>query len=98
MVHFEDRMALQYFKQSHVGFECCFVFITFSNSDVVISGSHVHFRKESGISYFIHQFLDEGKRIAIGDGEGIKLPVVDHWSGLSVLSPSKEEWGGVLRL
>jgi hypothetical protein len=48
--------------------------------------------------YFIHQFLDEGKGVSIGDGEGIEFSVVNDWPRFPILFPNEEEWGGVLRL
>jgi hypothetical protein len=48
--------------------------------------------------YFIHQFLDKWEEVLVGYGEGIKLSVIDYWSGFPILFPNEEEWGGVLRL
>jgi len=81
-----------WFKQPVFCFESCFVFVAFSNSDVVISPSYVQFGVDVRIAQILYEVRDKGEWILVMHSEGIDLSIVLHWSQLAIFLSYEEEW------
>jgi hypothetical protein len=62
-------------------------------SYVVVSPADVELGEQAGSSDSCDEFGDEWEWCSVSAGPFVKLPVVLHWSELSVFLFDKEEWG-----
>ncbi len=80
-----------WFKETIFGFECCFLFISCLDLDIIVSPSYIKFGKDMCILYLTDKIRDEWQGIAILDGVFIQLLVVLNWSEFTVFLFHKEE-------
>jgi len=83
------------FEQPLGCFEGGFPFVSFFNSDVVVSPVYVEFGEEGSSLKLFQDRLDQGERVVVADCLFVQFPVVLDGSEFSVLLFDEEEWGGV---
>ena len=69
-------------------------FVSFLDSNVVITGSNVEFRKSSTTLPFVDELRDEWEGVRILDCDRVELAVVDDHSKFSVFLGDKKARGG----
>jgi hypothetical protein len=84
-----------WFKESQVGNERCFPFVSFFDSDVVVPPAHIELGEERRAFHSIDQLGDEWQGITVLYGPFIYFSVVLDRSQLAVFLFDKEEGGGI---
>ncbi len=79
------------FEKSVSGFECCFLFVSFTDTYVVVSPSHVELCIDVCITEIVDKICDQGKGVLVSNSDGVNLSVVLHRSHFTILFPDEEE-------
>ena len=64
------------FEKSFVGAEGGFPFVSFFNSNVIVSPTYVHFRENFSISKLVNEFTDQREWIVIFDRDVVKFAAI----------------------
>jgi len=91
----QSKEHYSWFKQSFWRFEHGFPFISFFDSDVVVSPSYVEFGKEGSSLELLQDRFNQGEGVVVADHLFIQLLVILDGLELSVLLFDEEEWGGI---
>src|SRR6266540_3503032 len=82
-------------KGSFTTTKCHFPFISFLDTDVVITPTNIHLDITIVFTKIVDQFVNTRKWISIAYSLGVKIMVVLYWAGLSIFLWNKEEGGGL---
>ena len=84
-----------WFKESFRGKECCLSFISFLDTDVVVSPAYVELSEEGTASEAVNSLGNEWGDIVVLLGPMIDRTVVLNWMEFSILLFDKKEVCGV---
>ena len=87
----EAKVHDHWFEEAVFGLECCFVFVSFSNTYVIVSPSYIQFSVDMCIAQVMYELRYKGEWILVVYGEGVDLSVILYQSQLAVLLSYEEE-------
>src|SRR5713101_1853083 len=84
----------QGFKHSFVHLEGSFPFITFLDSNIILSPSYIELGEDLHILQFINDIRNKRKWVLVFDGDSAELSVVLHQTQFIILFLNKQEGRG----
>ena len=82
-------------KEAERSDECCFPLVFLPDANVVVSPTNIELGEQCRVLHIIDQLRDEGERISIANGVGVKISVVLAWPQGSIFFGYKEKWRGL---
>ena len=83
------------FKEAERSDECRFPLVFLPNANVVITPLNIELCEQCGILHIIDQLWDEGGRIPVVNGVGVKISIILAWSQSSIFLGHEEKWRGL---
>ena len=68
------------FKEAERSDECRFPLVFLPNANVVIAPLNIKLGEQCRVLHIVDQLRDEGERISIANGVGIKISIILAWS------------------
>ena len=87
----ESKIHNRRFEKSISGFKCCFLFIPFADTYIVVPPSDVKLCVDVCVTEIADEIHNQGKRILISNGKGVDFAIILDWSQFTVLFADKEE-------
>ena len=83
------------FEETKRGDECCFPLVFLLDTNVVIAPSDIKLGEQRRVFHIIDWLWDEGERISVANGVGVKISIVLERSQSSILLGYEEKWRGL---
>ncbi len=87
----ESKIHDCWFEESVSGFKCRFLFISITDSYIVVAPSDVEFCIYVGVTEISNEVHNQRKRVLVLDCDGVNLTIVLYQSHFAVLFTDKEE-------
>jgi hypothetical protein len=88
----ESKKNHQRFIDTTIGMKCCLPLITCLHPYILVPPPHIELSEEHHALKLIHQFGNEGERIAILGHDGVQHMIVLYKAKHSILLFDEEDW------